>query len=62
MEKKLLKFTLTFLVLVQLNTFVHAEENIIFPKKKPVLQEIKTSEKVGNYLIPIKKPAEKKNK
>ena len=60
MEKKLLKLTLTFLVLFQFNTLIHAEVNIIFPQKKPILEENKTLEKVGNYLIPIKKPTKKK--
>ena len=62
MKKKLLKLTLTFLILFQFNSFLNAESNIIYPLKKPILKENKTKTKAGNYLVPIKKPIKKKNK
>ena len=60
MKKKLLKLTLTFLILFQFNSFLNAESNIIYPLKKPILKENKTKTKAGNYLVPIKKPIKKK--
>ena len=62
MKKKLLKLTLTFFILFQFNSFLNAESNIIYPQKKPILKENKKTSKVGNYLVPIKKPDKKKRR
>ena len=61
MKKKLLKLKITFFVLLLSISILLAEENIIIPEKKPILNKEQSSNKVANYLIPIKKPTAKKN-
>ena len=41
------------------NNFVYANEKIILPEKKPIINKEQKSKKIANYLIPLKKPAPK---
>ncbi len=56
MKKKLLKLVIIFFILFLNNNFVYANEKIIVPEKKPILNKEQESEKIGNYLFPLKKP------
>tara|TARA_Y100001970_G_scaffold56029_1_gene70977 strand:+ start:36 stop:2243 length:2208 start_codon:yes stop_codon:yes gene_type:complete len=56
MKKKLLKLAVIFFILFGKACFVYANEKIIYPKKKPDLNKQEKSKKIGNYLIPQKKP------
>ncbi len=56
MKKKLLKFTIIILIFLNGAFIVHANEKIILPEKKPVVNKEQASNKVANYLIPPKKP------
>ena len=38
------------------NSIVYANEKIILPEKKPIINEEQKSKKISNYLIPQKKP------
>ena len=38
------------------NNFVYANENIILPENKPIINEDQDSKKISNYLIPLEKP------
>ena len=62
MKKKLLKLVIIFFILLLNNNFVYADEKIILPKKKPILNIEQKSKKIENYLIPIKKPTPKVEK
>ncbi len=56
MKKKLLKLTIIFFILFVNNNLLYADEKIILPEKKPILNKEQESEKIGNYLFPLKKP------
>ncbi len=56
MKKKLLKFTIIYFILFTSSHFVYANEKIILPEKKPIINKEQTSKKITNYLIPLKKP------
>ena len=60
MKKKLLKLTIIFFILFVNNNLLYADEKIILPEKKPILNKEQKSKKVANYLIPLKKPVTKK--
>ena len=62
MKKKLLKFTIIFFILIKGEYFVYANEKIILPEKKPDINKAQTSNKIANYLVPIKKPTLKAEK
>ena len=62
MKKKLLKFTIIFFILFNGGYFAYANEKIILPEKKPDINKSQISNKVANYLIPIKKPTLKTEK
>jgi len=57
MKKKLLKLVIIFFISFQGISFLYAEEKIILPEKKPFIDKEKTSNKISNYLIPLKKPS-----
>ena len=58
MKKKLLKLVIFFFILFYKESYlVHANEKIILPEIKPILEESKSSKKIGNYIIPLDKPA-----
>ena len=59
MKKKLLKLTIIFFTLFVNKNLIYANEKIILPKKKPIINEEQKSKKIANYLIPLKKPAPK---
>ena len=56
MKKKLLKLTIIFFTICMNNNFVYANENIILPENKPIINEDQDSKKISNYLIPLEKP------
>ena len=60
MKKNLLKLTIVFLIFVISSIKLFADENIVIPKKKPLINKDQISDKIGNYLLPIKKPIAKK--
>ena len=60
MKKKLLKLAIIFFILFVNNNFVYANEKIILPEKKPIINKEEKSKKIANYLIPLKKPTLKK--
>ena len=60
MKKKLLKLTITFLVLLKSSSLLFAVEDVVIPKKKPIINKEQISNKIDNYLIPLKKPVTKK--
>ena len=60
MKKKLLKLTITFLVLLKSSSLLFAVEDVVIPKKKPIINKEQISNKIDNYLIPPKKPVTKK--
>ena len=62
MKKKLLKLTITFLVLLKSSSLLFAVEDVVIPKKKPIINKEQISNKIDNYLIPLKKPANKKRR
>ena len=62
MKKKLLKLAIIFFILFEGNNFIYANEKIILPEKKPILNNEQKSKKIGNYLIPLKKPTPKVEK
>ena len=57
MKKKLLKLVIIIFILLVSNSIVYANEKIILPEKKPIINEEQKSKKISNYLIPQKKPA-----
>ncbi len=62
MKKKHLKLVIIFFILFLNNNFVYANKKIILPEKKPILNNEQKSKKIGNYLIPLKKPTPKVEK
>ncbi len=60
MKKNLLQLTIAFFILIKSALVLYANENIIIPKKKPTLNKDQISNKIANYLLPVKKPIEKK--
>ena len=60
MKKYLLKLTIIFFIFVSISIELFAVENIVIPKKKPSINKNQKSNKIANYLIPIKKPIPKK--
>ncbi len=60
MKKNLLKLTIIFFIFFNNSHFVYANEDIILPEKKPVINKKQTSKKISNYLVPLKKPNLKK--
>ncbi len=59
MKKKLLKLTITFLILVNFNSSLYSNEKSLYPLEKPILKKIKESTSIGNYLLPKEKPLKK---
>ena len=60
MKKNLLKLTVVFLIIAKSSIELFADENIITPKKKPSSNNDQISNKISNYLLPLKKPIEEK--
>jgi len=56
MKKKLIKLVIVIFILLVSNSIVYANEKIILPEKKPIINEEQKSKKISNYLIPQKKP------
>ena len=57
MKKKLLKLVIIIFILLVSNSISYANEKVILPEKKPIINEEQKSKKISNYLIPQKKPA-----
>ena len=56
MKKKLLKLAIIFFTFFDSSHFVYADEEIILPKKKPLITKKEISKKIVNFLVPLKKP------
>jgi len=59
MKKKLLKFAIIYFILFTSSYYTYANEKIILPEKKPIINKEQKSKKITNYIIPLKKPATK---
>ncbi len=56
MKKILFKLLIIFFTIFGSNCFVYANEKIILPQKKPVINKGQEDKNIVNYLIPLKKP------
>ncbi len=56
MKKILLKLILVFFTIFWSGYFVYANEKIILPLKKPVINATQKGKNVANYLVPPEKP------
>ena len=52
MKKKLLKFAIIYFILFTSSYFVYANEKIILPEKKPIINKEQTSKKIAPIIIP----------
>ena len=60
MKKILLKLLIVFFTIIGSDYIVYANDKIILPQKKPVIESTQKSKKIANYLVPPKKPTFKK--
>ncbi len=62
MKKIHLNLLIIFISIFSWNYFVYANEKIIVPKNKPIINDLEKSNSISNYLVPKKKPTFKSEK